>query len=76
MIERTDKREKFIHLAEKRVNNAISVMKSIGNLSNRRNYEYDEKQVRKIVSALRKTVKELEEIFLMPEKKSSGQFKL
>lgn len=71
-----DKKERFRSIAEKRVNNAIRVIKSIGNLSNKRNYSYDEKQVKKIISALRATTKEVENTFLVPEKKSSGQFKL
>lgn len=76
MNENIDKKERFVTIAEKRVNNAIRVIKSIGNLSNKRNYSYDEKQVKKIISALRSTVKEVENTFLVPEKKSSGQFKL
>ena len=75
-MENVEKKERFKSIAEKRVNNAIRVIKSIGNLSNKRNYSYDEKQVRKIISALRSTVKEVETAFLVPEKKSSGRFKL
>jgi hypothetical protein len=76
MNENIDKKERFVAIAEKRVNNAIRAINSIGNLSNKRNYSYDEKQVKKIISALRSTVKEVENTFLVPEKKSSGQFKL
>jgi hypothetical protein len=76
MNDNLDKQEKFKRLAEKRVNNAIRVIKAIGNLSNKRNYSFHEKQVKKIVSALRRNVKEIENAFLVPEKKNSGQFKL
>ena len=76
MSEKIDKSERFIALAEKRVNNAINSIKAIGNLSNRRNYLYEEKQVKKIISALRITVKDVENSFLAPDKKKSGQFKL
>ena len=76
MSENIDKSERFITIAEKRVNNAIKSISAIGNLSNKRNYIYNEKQVKKIISALRITVKDVENSFLAPDKKKSGQFKL
>ena len=50
-------RERFIHLAEKRVNSAIKVIRLIGNLSNKSNYSYTEKDVDKIFKALEKEIK-------------------
>jgi hypothetical protein len=47
-----DKRAKFIELANKRVNRAIKDLELVGNLANKRNYEYDGEQARKIVKAL------------------------
>ena len=76
MSEDIDKSERFIRIAEKRVNNAIKSISAIGNLSNKRNYIYNENQVKKIISALRSTVKEVENAFLTPDKKKSGQFRL
>lgn len=37
------KNEKFIRLAEARVNSVIQKIQLIGNLSNKRNYDYSEK---------------------------------
>ena len=39
MSENIDKKERFITIAEKRVNNALRTINAIGNLSNKRNYE-------------------------------------
>ena len=50
-------RERFVHLAEKRVNNAIKVIRLIGNLSNKSNYSYTDKDVDKIFRALEKELK-------------------
>ena len=50
-------RERFVHLAEKRVNSAIKVIRLIGNLSNKSNYSYTEKDVDKIFRALEKELK-------------------
>ena len=47
-----DKRAKFIELANKRVNRAMKDLALVANLANRRNYEYDEEQARKIIKAL------------------------
>lgn len=50
-------RERFVHLAEKRVNNAIKVIRLIGNLSNKSNYSYTDKDVDKVFKALEKELK-------------------
>jgi hypothetical protein len=76
MSDNVDKSRKFVELAEKRVNAAIKSIKSIGNLANKRNYVYDDAQVKKIIRALRGTVKEIETAFLTPERKKSTGFKL
>ena len=47
-----DKRAKFIELANKRVTRVLKDLGLVANLANRRNYEYDEEQVRKIIKAL------------------------
>lgn len=48
LIMSRDKRAKFRELAENRVNKAVKSIELIGNLSNTRNYEYSEAEVRKI----------------------------
>lgn len=51
-----DKRQKFVELAEARVNRAIKDIRLIGNLSNRSAYEFTEADVKKIFRALQKEV--------------------
>ena len=46
------KRDKFVELAEKRVNNAIKQIQLIGNLSNTGNYEFQEADYQRIFRAI------------------------
>jgi hypothetical protein len=48
------KREKFVELAEARVNKTLKQLQLVGNLSNRSAYEFDQNDVRKIFAALQK----------------------
>ena len=48
-----DKRAKFIELGEKRVANAIRALRLVGNLADRNNYQYSEKDAADISKALR-----------------------
>ncbi|MBM9606736.1 hypothetical protein [Desulfopila inferna] len=57
------KRDKFIELAEKRVNKAIKTMRLIGNLSNKSNYEYSDELVNEIVGALERELRDLKRKF-------------
>lgn len=59
----SEKREKFVKLAEGRVQGALNALRKIGNLSNRRSYEYDDADVKKIVRALKEAVGEVERKF-------------
>ena len=59
-----DKRAKFVELANKRVSRALKDLELVGNLANRRNYDYDEQQARKIVRALQHEVDLLKQSFL------------
>lgn len=56
-------REKFIELAEKRVSKAIKNIRLIGNLANKSNYSYTDDQVKKILNALDKELKNLKKRF-------------
>jgi hypothetical protein len=71
-----DRREKFVELAEKRVNKAIKDINLIGNLSNRSNYSYTDRDVRKISSALKKAVDEMKARFDSKVSSAEGNFKL
>jgi hypothetical protein len=72
----SQKRQKFVGLAEKRVTRTIKDLRLIGNLSNRSNYEYDEADVRRILRALKNEVTELERRFESPGRVEDVIFKL
>jgi hypothetical protein len=69
-------RAKFVDLANKRVNNAITVIRLIGNLSNKSNYSYTEEDVKKIFSALHKEMKEARRRFKEGSTRKKGEFQL
>lgn len=71
-----DRRQKFVDLAEKRVNRAIKDIRLVGNLSNRSNYSYTEQDVKKITAALRKAVDDMKDRFDRTSGGSEGHFKL
>jgi hypothetical protein len=56
-------REKFVDLAQKRVNKTIKDIRLVSNLSNRSNYKYTEEDVRAIFSALEKELRQARERF-------------
>lgn len=56
-------REKFVELAEKRVSKALKDIKLIGNLSNKSNYDYEDQDVKKIYSTLKKALEEMKSRF-------------
>ena len=62
-IEKRDKKKEFIKLANKRVNKAIKLIQLVGNLSNKANYDYDEKQSAKIINALDLEIRTIKERF-------------
>ena len=59
-----DKRAKFVELANKRVNRAIKDIELVANLANRRNYDFDEEQAKKIVKVLQNQMDLLKQSFL------------
>lgn len=69
-------RDKFIRLANKRVNNAIKAIELIGNLSNRSNYDYTLEDAELIFIALNKELKVCRERFLNTKGKSKAKFEL
>ena len=71
----SSKREKFIELAEKRVNRAIKDIQLIGNLSNKNNYQYSDSDIELIVKALENEIREMK-IKFKPAKTSASSFKL
>ena len=75
-MEESKAREKFVNLAEKRVTKAIKNLRLIGNLSNKSNYSYDEKDVKKIIGALDSEIKKLKQKFTSGSNADDVEFKL
>ena len=75
-MDASDKRNKFVELAEKRVTKAIDSIRVVGNLSNRAAYEYTDSDVTKIISALSAEVSELKRKFGSGGPKSRPSFRL
>jgi hypothetical protein len=69
-------RKKFTELAENRVNRALKDINLIGNLSNRSNYSYTQKDVNKIHSALKKALEEMKRRFDSKGDTEADSFKL
>lgn len=70
------KREKFVELAEARVNRAIKDLQLIGNLSNRSAYDFTEADVRKMFSAIQKATENAKARFARDGEVSGGDFRL
>ena len=68
------KREKFVDLANKRVTSAIDKIRLIGNLSDRRFYEYSEKDSKQIIDALTKELSSVKSKFQNNAKKKDKEF--
>lgn len=69
-------REKFIELCEKQVTKVIKQVRLIGNLSNRTNYKYDEKDIRKIISVMEKEIRDMKARFDTKTDGNRVEFKL
>ena len=70
-----EKRGNFVRLAEGRTQIALDAIRKLGNLSNRRAYDFNDADVRKITKALREAVSDLERNFGAPND-TSDTFKL
>lgn len=71
-----DPRERFVDLANKRVTNAIRQIRLVGNLANRRAYDYSDADAKKIIRALQQEVNVLKERFRGDEGDSGSIFSL
>ena len=76
IIMENERREKFVDLAQNRTNNAINQIRLIGNLSNRGNYEYSDRDIHKILKALNAEIRAMKERFSAGGKDSGKLFKL
>lgn len=71
-----DKRNKFVELAEARVNKTIKSIRLIGNLSNRSSYEYSKDDVNKIFRALQKELDAAKNRFIDSGSANDDSFRL
>ena len=71
-----DPRERFVSLANSRVTAAINQIRLVGNLSNRKNYEYSAEDAAKITRALQRELDELKAKFKGEEKNGSSVFSI
>ncbi len=76
MKEDNAKREKFVKLAEGRTQAALNAIRKIGNLANRRSYQFDDADVRKITKALKEAIAEAERKFDPSSGPGQKSFKL
>ena len=58
--ENESRRERFVRLAENRMDSVLKGIELMGNLSNSSNYEFDQEDLNKIVRTLKNAVSELE----------------
>jgi hypothetical protein len=59
----TAEREKFVRMANKRVNSALKAIQQVGKLSNRSNYDYTQEDVDKIIASLENEVADCKKRF-------------
>ena len=68
--------DKFVRLAEGRVNRVISAIRSISNLSNRNHYDFSEQEVKILLQAIRRELDIMQTTFNSSlESKQKNRFK-
>ena len=75
-LNKRDPRAKFVELANMRVARAIKDLRLIGNLSNRRNYNYSDAESKRIVKTLEVELEDLKAKFRGKQNDSTKLFKL
>ena len=67
---------RFKYLAEKRVGKALLAIRSVANLSDKKNYEYTEAQVNQIIVAMRDALQRVEDDFAINQRQQNSAFEL
>lgn len=67
MGEKSEERERFERLAEKRTNAVIKKLDVLGHCANRNQYEYEKEEVGEMFKAIRKKMKNVKSQFEFPE---------
>ena len=70
-----NKAQKFVRLAENRTNKIISMIRLLGNCSNKSTYDYSDKQVHQIFEAISTELEEAQKKFTS-NSRACGKFKL
>tara|TARA_Y100000004_G_C8932982_1_gene420856 strand:- start:1248 stop:1478 length:231 start_codon:yes stop_codon:yes gene_type:complete len=63
MESKKTKRKKFLRLAQHRTRQAIHYIELLGNLSDKRYYDYDDEHINTIVEALKDNINKMEKAF-------------
>lgn len=70
------KRDKFVRLAEARTNKIIDMIQLLGNCSNQSQYEYTQRDVHKIFSAIQGELDAAKKRFNKQESQKGSKFRL
>ena len=57
------KRERFVRIVERRVNEILNNFDSLGKCANKKNYEYRDEEVRKIFGTLERKLREIKLLY-------------
>ena len=71
-----NREKKFIELAEKRMTRLIKQIKLVGNVSNKSNYIYTDKQANKIIKTLNDELNDVKQKFRNGSNNKQSKFKL
>ncbi len=70
------KRDKFVRIAEARTNKIINMIQLLGNCSNQSMYEYSQKDVNKIFSAIQNELDEAKKRYSKQDSQKGTKFTL
>ena len=75
-MDTNQKKNRFITLANNRVNKALKQINLISNLSNKNNYEYTKDEVKQVIEALENEVKKCKDSFEKQLKETKKEFSI
>ena len=75
MIKRETNRERFVRIAEVRTQKIIDMIDLLGNCSNQYNYEYTQKDVEKMFTAIESALKSSKARFTTENSNKNTRFK-
>jgi len=62
-VQKETRRNRFVRIAEKRVNRVLGDLESLGNCSNKKNYEYTETDTKRIFDEIEHRLREIKTLF-------------